>query len=68
MIKTIVFDIGGVLLDIHPERTFQYIGDSLDMNQNEIANSFPWELHDEYEKGNLNCVNNKKICGNHIIK
>ena len=54
MIKTIVFDIGGVLLDIHPERTFQYIGDSLDMNQKEIADSVPWELHDEYEKGNLN--------------
>ena len=54
MIKTIVFDIGGVLLDIHPERTFQYIGDSLDINQKEIADSFPWELHDEYEKGNLN--------------
>ena len=54
MIKTIVFDIGGVLLDIRPERTFQYIGDSLDMSQKDIANSFPWELHDEYEKGNLN--------------
>ena len=53
MIKTIVFDIGGVLLDIHPEKTFQYIGDSLDMNQKDIANSFPWELHNEYEKGNL---------------
>ena len=54
MIKTIVFDIGGVLLDIHPERTFQYISDSLDMNERDIANSFPSELHDEYEKGNLN--------------
>lgn len=54
MIKTVVFDIGGVLLDIHPERTFQYISDSLGMNERDIANSFPWELHDEYEKGSLN--------------
>tara|TARA_Y100000588_G_C14042346_1_gene833436 strand:+ start:172 stop:780 length:609 start_codon:yes stop_codon:yes gene_type:complete len=53
MITTIVFDIGGVLLDIHPDRTFQYLSDATDINKNVIANSFPWELHDEYEKGNL---------------
>ena len=30
-ITTIVFDIGGVLLDIHLEKTYQYISDSTDL-------------------------------------
>jgi len=52
-IKTIVFDIGGVLLDIHPENTFQYISDSTDIDADVIKKRFPWEEHDKYEKGNL---------------
>ena len=52
-ITTIVFDIGGVLLDIHPEKTYQYISDSTDINVDIVKNRFPWDVHDEYEKGNL---------------
>jgi len=52
-ITTIVFDIGGVLLDIHPEKTYQYISDSTDINVDIIKNRFPWDVHNEYEKGNL---------------
>ena len=52
-ITTIVFDIGGVLLDIHPEKTYQYISDSTDINIEVVKNRFPWNAHDEYEKGNL---------------
>ena len=52
-ITTIVFDIGGVLLDIHPEKTYQYISDSTDVNVDVVKNRFPWDAHDEYEKGNL---------------
>ena len=52
-ITTIVFDIGGVLLDIHPERTYQYISDSTDINIDVVKNRFPWDAHDEYERGNL---------------
>ena len=52
-ITTIVFDIGGVLLDIHPEKTYQYISDSTDLEINVVKNRFPWDAHDEYEKGNL---------------
>ena len=53
MIKTIFFDIGGVLLDIHPEKTFQYIGDCIDIERSVIEKMFPWGVHDEYEKGLL---------------
>ena len=53
MIKTIFFDIGGVLLDIHPEKTFQYISDCIDIERSIIENTFPWGAHDEYEKGLL---------------
>ncbi len=52
-ITTIVFDIGGVLLDIHPERTYQYISDSTDLNIDVVKNRFPWDAHDGYERGNL---------------
>ena len=52
-ITTIVFDIGGVLLDIHPEKTYQYISDSTDIEIDVVKNRFPWDAHDEYEKGNL---------------
>ena len=53
MIKTIFFDIGGVLLDIHPEKTFQYISDCIDIKRSVIEKMFPWEAHDKYEKGLL---------------
>ena len=53
MIKTIFFDIGGVLIDIHPERTYQYLSDSADVEVSMVKESFPWDAHDEYEKGNL---------------
>ena len=44
-VTTIVFDIGGVLLDIHPERTYQYISDSTDINIDIVKNIFPWHAH-----------------------
>ncbi len=53
MIKTIFFDIGGVLIDIHPERTYQYISDSVDIDISTIENRFPWGSHDKYERGTL---------------
>jgi FMN phosphatase YigB (HAD superfamily) len=53
MIKTIFIDIGGVLIDIHPEKTFQYISDCIDIERSVIEKMFPWGAHDEYEKGLL---------------
>ncbi len=54
MIKTIFFDIGGVLIDIHPERTYQYLSDSADVEVNMVKESFPWDAHDQYERGIIN--------------
>ena len=53
MITTIFFDIGGVLLNIHPERTFQYLSDCIDTEPDDIKNNFPWDVHNDYEKGRL---------------
>jgi putative hydrolase of the HAD superfamily len=53
MITTIFFDIGGVLLNIHPERTFQYLSDCLDIKPDDIKINFPWDAHNDYEKGRL---------------
>ena len=54
MIKTIIFDIGGVLIDIHPERTYQYLSDSADVEVSMVKESFPWDAHDQYERGIIN--------------
>ena len=54
MIKTIFFDIGGVLIDIHPERTYQYLSDSADVEVGMVKESFPWDAHDQYERGIMN--------------
>ena len=54
MIKTIFFDIGGVLIDIHPERTYQYLSDSADVEVSMVKESFPWDAHDKYERGIMN--------------
>ena len=54
LIKTIVFDIGGVLIDIHPEKTFQYISNCIDTNIATLRADFPNKIHDEYERGHLN--------------
>ena len=53
MITAIFFDIGGVLLNIHPERTLQYLSDCTDVSVDEIEKQFPMDAHDEYEKGHL---------------
>ena len=53
MNQTIFFDIGGVLINIHPERTLQYLSDCTDVPVEEIRTRFPVDAHDEYERGNL---------------
>jgi len=53
MIKTIFFDIGGVLIDIHPERTLQYYSDCIDVDISILRENFPLEAHNNYELGKL---------------
>tara|TARA_Y100001960_G_C14496641_1_gene739399 strand:+ start:119 stop:742 length:624 start_codon:yes stop_codon:yes gene_type:complete len=52
-IDTIFFDIGGVLIDIHPEKTYKYISDCTGLNEKEIELSFPIDSHENYEKGKI---------------
>lgn len=52
-IKTIFFDIGGVLIDIHPERAIQYWSDCTDIDPQTLHDKFPLDSHNDYEKGLL---------------
>ncbi len=53
MIKTIFFDIGGVLLDIHPDRTIKQLSALTGLTENEIVDSFPEDTHHKYERGEI---------------
>ncbi len=53
MITTIFFDIGGVLLNIHPDRTIQYLCDVTKLSKQEIIDTFPEEAHHRYERGEI---------------
>ena len=52
-VTTIFFDIGGVLINIHPERTLKHLSDCTGIHIDVIKNRFPLDIHQEYEKGNL---------------
>jgi FMN phosphatase YigB (HAD superfamily) len=52
-VSTIFFDIGGVLLNIHPERTLQHLSECTGVHIDKIKNRFTSGVHQEYEKGNL---------------
>ena len=53
MIKTIFFDIDGVLLNIHPERTIKQLSDVTKITEQEIEAAFPEEEHHRYERGEM---------------
>jgi putative hydrolase of the HAD superfamily len=53
MIKTIFFDIGGVLLNIHPDRTIQYLSSQTNLPEKTIIDSFPEDAHHRYERGEI---------------
>ena len=52
-IKVIFFDIGGVLLRIHPEKMIEKISTITDIPFDIVENSFPEEAHDAYERGQM---------------
>ena len=52
-VTTIFFDIGGVLINIQPERTLKHLSDCTGIHIDVIKNRFPLDIHQEYEKGNL---------------
>jgi len=53
MYKTIFFDIGGVLLNIYPERTVDYLADIANLTSQQIIDLFPEEEHQKYERGEI---------------
>lgn len=53
MIQHIFFDIGGVLIDIHPDKCLKYWADSTDLTLDKIRAGFSDEVHQAYEIGQL---------------
>jgi len=53
MINTIFFDIGGVLLNIYPERTIKQLSTLTNLSEKEIVNAFPEDVHNKYERGEI---------------
>lgn len=53
MINTIFFDIGGVLLNIYPEKTIKQLSDFTKLSEEEIIAAFPEEAHHQYERGEI---------------
>ena len=52
-IKVIFFDIGGVLLHIHPEKMIKQISTITDIPFDTVKRSFPEGAHDTYERGQM---------------
>jgi len=53
IINTIFFDIGGVLLKIHPERTIKQLSGFTKLSEEEIITAFPEDAHHKYECGEI---------------
>ena len=53
MIKTLIFDIGGVLLNIHPEKTLHFWEDVTGWSINQLQESILWDIYYQYETGEL---------------
>ena len=52
--EVIFFDIGGVLLHIHPDRMIKEIAIITNNSFNVVQNNFPESAHDAYERGKIN--------------
>ena len=52
--EVIFFDIGGVLLHIHPDRMIKKIATITNNSFNVVQNNFPETAHDAYERGKIN--------------
>ena len=65
-IKVIFFDIGGVLLRIHPEKMVKKISSITDVAFDVVKNSFPEEAHDAYERGQMTDYDWYQSCKNSL--
>ena len=53
MINTIFFDIGGVLLNIHPDKTIKHLSNLTNLSERKIVEVFPEYAHHKYERGEI---------------
>lgn len=53
-ITTVFFDIGGVLVDIDPGRTLNYLSERAGVSREIMEASFPEFAHHDYERGKIN--------------
>ena len=53
MIKTVFFDIGNVLLTIHPERVVHQLSVCAGVSEQRVEEVMRGEIHDAYERGEL---------------
>ena len=53
-IDVVFFDIGGVLLTIHPDFMIKKISNLTNISYETLKNSFPEKQHDLYERGEIN--------------
>jgi len=65
-IKVIFFDIGGVLLRLHPEKMVKKISSITDVAFDIVKNSFPEEAHDAYERGQMTDYDWYQSCKNSL--
>ena len=56
-IKTLIFDIGGVLLNIYPEKCFNLWGDVTGWHINQLQEEIFWDIYYQYEIGELDDFN-----------
>ncbi|HJM47340.1 MAG TPA: HAD family phosphatase [Candidatus Marinimicrobia bacterium] len=52
-IKTIILDIGGVLINIHPEKTLNFFENITELSINQLQESIIWDIYYQYEIGKL---------------
>ena len=52
-IKTLIFDIAGVLLNIYPEKCFNLWGDVTGWHINQLQEEIFWDIYYQYEIGEL---------------
>ncbi len=50
-ITTVFFDLGGVLLELRPDKTVNYLAECSGLDRETVENSFPLEDYYQYERG-----------------
>ena len=50
-ITTVFFDLGGVLLELQPEKTINYLAERSGLDRETVENSFPLEDYYQFERG-----------------